>query len=520
MYSISDNSASTKFFTPKVYDSNSVSDVQQLLDDLDLIVATGGGDFPEYGMNGIIRVFDASTVSDTFAPNHILLFTDASTKDYDKRFEVEGKLEPPTLCDGTNTPHTFLHGFLPNNLVQSCGTLTLEQCYLTFGRAYMELIRASCGILVSRLTEGAFEDFISEYNMRYMTSYSEESCKEDLKRKRSVLIGKTTIIHNSTLLTPFGDRLHYCKYERVSELARRLTLLVTPQDDSVTFTVIPPTAEEGKVSRSPVSATVTQVVSFDDPEPGRYTVCANEAFELDARIENDFPFSVEFFNPTSDTPYLLTLPPPGCPVNVTIFSADINKLSLTGNHYLELVSTTGSVIGRIALVHSGCSSRYIRGASSLNLSNEAFDVRFSGVSKLGYTFEANLLRRYTAPLPPMQLRTTTAPTQVARGETAVYSFHLTTRTYPGCDLRLPISIEAHTDMVGITLSADSGGIFTGSYTFNVRVTVNGDAPIRSGTMAVRIKDSRGKIIIESTARIGVGVSTIDVLSYEATTYFT
>ena len=72
-------------------------------------------------------------------------------------------------------------------------------------------------------------------------------------------------------------------------------------------------------------------------------------------------------------------------------------------------------------------------------------------------------------------------------------------------------------MVGITLSADSGDIFTGSYTFNVRVTVSEDAPIRSGAMAIRIKDSRGKIIIESTARIGVGVSTIDVLGHEATT---
>ena len=109
----------------------------------------------------------------------------------------------------------------------------------------------------------------------------------------------------------------------------------------------------------------------------------------------------------------------------------------------------------------------------------------------------------------MQLPTTAAPTQVARGETAVYSFHLTTtRTYPGCNLRLPISLEAHTDMVGITLSADSGGIFTGSYTFNVRVTDSDNAPIRSGAMAVRIKDSREEIITESTARIGVEASVI------------
>ena len=464
-----------------MYDSSDADEVQQLLNDLESITVTGGGDYPEYGMSGISRVIDASTISNPDPFNHILLFTDAPPKDYNRKNEVQGKLVP---SDG---PLTLLHGFLPSYLNQPCGSMTVDACYSNTGQAYVDLIKPD-GILVPSLTHGGFANFTTQHNDLFGTSYQAVACNN--RRKRSIV--------------DISTNGRFCKNETVSELARKLTLLVTPDISSVTFTVTPPS----KVSGSPVSATVTQVVSFDDPEPGRYTVCANEAFELDARIENHFPFSVEFFNPASDTPYLLTLPPPGCPVNVTLFSPDINKLSLTGNHYLELVSTAGSVIDQIALVNSGCSSRYIRGASSLNLPDETFGVRFSGVSKGGYTFEANLKRRYTAPLPPMQLRTTTAPTQVARGETAVYSFHLTTRTYPGCDLRLPISIEAHTDMVGITLSADSGGIFTGSYTFNVRVTVSDDAPIRSGAMAVRIKDSREEIIIESTARIGVGVSVI------------
>ena len=42
----------------------------------------------------------------------------------------------------------------------------------------------------------------------------------------------------------------------------------------------------------------------------------------------------------------------------------------------------------------------------------------------------------------------------------------------------------------------------------MRVTVSDDAPIRSGVMAIRIKDSREEIITESTARIGVEVSVI------------
>ena len=128
------------------------------------------------------------------------------------------------------------------------------------------------------------------------------------------------------------------------------------------------------------------------------------------------------------------------------------------------------------------------------------------------------MSQYTPPLPPLQLRPTTAATRINKGETPVSSFHLTTtKTYPGCNLRLPISIEAHTDMVGVTLSFVTWGIFTGSYTFNVRVTVSHDAPIGNGLMVVRVSNSQDKIILESTARIGVGVSISDVLSHDVAT---
>lgn len=68
-------------------------------------------------------------------------------------------------------------------------------------------------------------------------------------------------------------------------------------------------------------------------------------------------------------------------------------------------------------------------------------------------------------------------------------------------------------MVGITLSYVTGGIFTGSYTFNVSVTVSHDAPIGNGLMVLHVSNSQEKIILESTARIGVEVSIDDVLSH-------
>ena len=248
-------------------------------------------------MNGILRVFDASTVSDPFAPNHIFLFTDAPPKDHSRRIVVESKLEPPTVCIVEGWPHTFLHGFLPSNLVRPCGSVTAEQCYSRTGRAYVDLITSSCGILVPSLTEGAFANFISKFAAD--EPLSEGSCRADGSRRKRAAFPKGKFIY----LPP----VEHCMYKAVSELARQLTLLVTPQGESVTFTVTVPFAKVAGIRRS---ATVTQVVGYDDPTPGIYIVCANETFELDARIDNHFPFSVEFFSPTSGIPYLLTLPPP------------------------------------------------------------------------------------------------------------------------------------------------------------------------------------------------------------------
>ena len=484
-----DEPAYTRFFAPKVYKSDNPRDVQQLLDDLESIVPLNGLDYPEYGMSGISRVFKASTISDPDPFNHILLFTDAPPKDYSMKNAVQNKLIPP----GRMYPHTFLHGFLPNHLLNPC-VLPVSECYRRTGHAYKDLITDSKGILVNSLTEGGFSEFITKYNDKFGESFTPVSCSS--RRKRSLDPG-----HSAT-----GTN---CKYETVSEFARKLTLLVTPQNDRVLkFTVTPPTSVHGGITKS---AMTTQLLNFDDPQPGRYSVCADAPFELDVRIENNFSFSVEFFNPTSDVPYLITLPPPGCPVNVTMFSPSINKLSLEGAHLLELVSTAGSVIDQIPLINSDCSSAYIRASGSINLPNEAFTVRFAGVSRRGHSFEASLIRQYVTRFPPLQIRTTTAPDQITRGSTAVYSFQLTTtKTYPGCHLRLPISIEAQTHMKGVTLSADSGGTFTGSYTFSVRVTVSSDAPVRSGAMTLRVYDSKRKIIVQSTPRIGVEVSVCTV----------
>ena len=54
--------------SPRVYDSNNIIHLQQLLVDLNSISGNGGGDNPEYGLNGILR---ASTISDPYPFNHI-----------------------------------------------------------------------------------------------------------------------------------------------------------------------------------------------------------------------------------------------------------------------------------------------------------------------------------------------------------------------------------------------------------------------------------------------------------------
>ena len=50
--------------------------------------------------------------------------------------------------------------------------------------------------------------------------------------------------------------------------------------------------------------------------------------------------------------------------------------------------------------------------------------------------------------------------------------------------------------------------------FSVRVTVSRDAPVRSGAMTLCVYDSKKKIIVQSTARIGVEVRA-DQCAYRA-----
>ena len=133
--------------------------------------------------------------------------------------------------------------------------LTAEQFYSTTVCAYVDLITSSCGILVPSLTEGAFADFIREYNNRYGFTLPGGSCRAERRRKRSAphedVFTRSVRMPDSPISV-----VQHCMYKTVSELAEKLTLLVTPQNESVTFTVTLPFAKVAGIRRS---ATVTQM---------------------------------------------------------------------------------------------------------------------------------------------------------------------------------------------------------------------------------------------------------------------
>ena len=67
----------------RAYYSESLNELNELKADVEAIMAYGGGDCPEQGMEGILRALDLSNDS-----SHVIVLTDASCKDCNKKDQV------------------------------------------------------------------------------------------------------------------------------------------------------------------------------------------------------------------------------------------------------------------------------------------------------------------------------------------------------------------------------------------------------------------------------------------------
>lgn len=122
---------------------------EDLRNDVNALYAHSGGDCPEYGMTGILKLLTAiSTVEGIILPtngklHHVIVLTDASAKD-DYRYQE--------VINEANTVRAVVHFFYSGSY---CGTL-----------ANYETVRtATGGIRVDSITDfGAFATFINTYN--------------------------------------------------------------------------------------------------------------------------------------------------------------------------------------------------------------------------------------------------------------------------------------------------------------------------------------------------------------------
>ena len=197
-------------------------------------------------MHGILRVINASTLSNPNPFNRILLFTDAPPKDYNITDTVRAKLLP--------TGRNILHAFLPNELLQPCvPTWTDHECNIQRAHAYAKLVKASDGILVDRLTAGGFIDFIKQYNEKFPYGEPLEPVSCGDRKKRSTSFVPT------------------CSSVVVSEFARQLHLVIVPQGSLVRFRVSQPPARN--LSQFTDKTSTPRVLKWDNPMLGNWTVC-------------------------------------------------------------------------------------------------------------------------------------------------------------------------------------------------------------------------------------------------------
>lgn len=202
---------------------------QDLRNDVNALYAHSGGDCPEYGMTGILKLLNAiKTVEGIVLPttgnlHHVIVLTDASAKD-DSRYQ-----EVITAANATKaTVHFFYSG-------SYCGTL-----------ANYETVRtATGGIRVDSISDfGAFATFINTYNSAAAS-----------RRKRSTLFTPCAPSH-SLNTTHFTTSLNI--------------LISTCNSQSYVYVTKP----DGTTQSVYVSGTLV-LYSTDNPPAGTWTAYAS-----------------------------------------------------------------------------------------------------------------------------------------------------------------------------------------------------------------------------------------------------
>jgi hypothetical protein len=316
---------------PKRYAATNPTEKSQLLSDVNVLYAHGGGDCPELGMTGIQNALGLSS-----SGGQLIVLTDASA--------LDGHLTNSVISQASNL-NVIIHFMYSHS--SGCGS----------GYPYYDQVKnATGGFRLDDLNR--FQDVAMILQNR-STAYNSISTSVNTPE-------------SGGSETDMAD----CKGIPVSSLSELLSVAINPQGGAARVSLTMP---DDTVSFDETVSSFT-VKDFSSPESGVWIVCViSGRAEIKQSQEVRFDITAEFLRQDESTGVYYTdaVPPhTRSEVTVLLFTMQKAKLSLSQSHKLKLVNEAGNAIAEVtlSLCESFLEGRYTLPTVRHRLFYEGFDT--------------------------------------------------------------------------------------------------------------------------------------------------
>ena len=226
---------------PKRYDSYELEELNELKTDVEALYAHGGGDCPELGMEGILRALSLSNEN-----SHIIVLTDATSLDYDKKDDV---------ISTAQLLNVKVHFFFSNDY----------GCYGDGFPHYTEVQTATGGVHVTSIESfSSLSLFITEL--------------DSTASKRSI---RSTDFYSSDTCQTFNISIFTIKFELVIRQNSAYVEIYDPLGHNV--------------ENRHISDDLTGYVSNKNPRTGCWRICEKTPSEFTLTKKDILDFSVDFY---------------------------------------------------------------------------------------------------------------------------------------------------------------------------------------------------------------------------------
>ena len=238
---------------PQKYAANNLTELTKLEQAVNALYANAGGDCPELGMTGILNALSLANPL-----SNVIVLTDASPKDVDKKDEVIGE-----AIRKENSIHFFLSR-------TGCGNFT----------PYLDVARETYGIVVNQIDDfEAFVEFADKVG-RFTTELLDDGSGKKKRQTTENCVNFTT-----------------------SVFTKSIDIFFSSVSAGSLITITNPVGSKEEIEAQGTIATYSKV----DPLPGVYGICSTQPFEYSLSTKTNLDFFVEYNINTSRT----SLPAPG-----------------------------------------------------------------------------------------------------------------------------------------------------------------------------------------------------------------